>query len=181
LSPSRPFNPSHLVSTVANWCKTVLICIPLVATAACPRPPSEHSFYDDLPRNPIKDPALWRWQLAEQVCPGHPIQDYTSLDLEFGKTQLIFSPCAFGRIGARTVFYNFSKELGGRKFCPIGEVWGSGITQLPPGKNGYVRIESSAWQRSDDGSAMEEYIHQYELRPSGLVQISKTRRVLNKN
>jgi hypothetical protein len=73
------------------------------------------------------------------------------------------------------VFNKVADQTGESKFCIIGEVGGTGVSQLPSGRNGYVRIETY-WH----WSGSEGDLTRYELRPNGVVQIGKVRRVVRK-
>jgi hypothetical protein len=119
---------------------------------------------------------MWMQLAAEQECPRNERQQYApSNDRQFGGVQLIYNPCGSGTNLTYIVFYNISGHAGERKFCAIGMVGGSGVSQLPSGRNGFVRIETySHW------SAYEGDLTQYELRPNGLVRIGKVRRVVQK-
>lgn len=125
------------------------------------------------PNMPIKDPALWMQQAADQECPWNERKKYAAeTDRQFGKVLLIYNPCASGTNTTYAVFENYAGRVGDPQFCAIGEVGGSMVDQLPSSPKGYVRIETY-WHIS----AYEGVVSRYELRPSGVLLIGKHRNV----
>jgi hypothetical protein len=116
---------------------------------------------------------MWMQQAADRECPGNNRQQYAAEnDRQFGSVQLIYNPCSNGTNLFYAVFIKLADDTGERKFCALGTVVGTGVHQIPSGRNGYMRIETY-WHMS----AFEGDLTRYELRPSGLVQIGKVRHV----
>jgi hypothetical protein len=159
---------------LVDWFMAAALFVPLLANACPSLPLGDGGETVTWPRKPVKDPAMWMQQVAEQECPGNNRQQYAALnDHQFGSVQLIYNPCRSGTNLIYAVFDHVADQTGEGKFCAIGTVAGSGVTQLPSGRNGYVRIETY-WH----WSGSEGDLTRYELRPNGVVQIGKVRRVV---
>jgi hypothetical protein len=166
----RPSNPRTSNSTLANYLLGIALCLPLAANA-CPK---VKDWNDTWPSKPIKDPAKWRAQMVKKEgCPDRTGSEAAAqYDLEFSGVKLVYDPCNSGRNSVYVVFYPAASSSAEPKFCAIGTTGGSMIDEIPSGKNGNPRIETYFHMGADDG-----YVTRYELRPSGIVQIGKTRHV----
>lgn len=163
---------SRIVSALAHCCKAWAVCMPLLGSA-CPYLARSHTGETAaFPKIPIKDPALWMQQAADQECPGNERQKYAAeSDRQFGKVVLVYNPCASGTNTTYAVFENYAGRAGDPQFCAIGEVGGSMVHQLPSSPKGYVRIETY-WHMS----AHEGVVSRYELRPGGVIQLGNARK-----
>ena len=161
---------------LAHGCKAVALCVPLLSSACPVLPRGDGGETTTLPSRPINDAVLWMDQAASQECPGESRLPYAALNhLHLGRVWLVNNPCRSGTNLVYEVFENYSDHAGRGKFCAIGVVAGSGVTQLSASSKGYVRIETY-----EHLSASEGTVTRYELRPSGVVQLGKQRRVVQK-
>jgi hypothetical protein len=161
---------------LANWCKAAALFVPLLANACPSLTPPDNGETVAMPSRPVTDPATWMQHAADQECPGNERQRYAaSNDRQFGSVQLMYNPCRSGTNLVYAVFNKVADQTGESKFCIIGEVGGTGVSQLPSGRNGYVRIETYWHMGSREGD-----LTRYELRPSGVVQIGTVRHVAQK-
>lgn len=170
MKTSNPSTPSNLISTLPNWCKAIALCVPLISHA-CPK---LKDWNDAWPSKPIKDPAQWRSQMVKKEgCPDRTGSEAAAqYDLQFSGVQLVYDPCNSGRNRIYVVFYPVAGHSNSPQYCAIGTTGGTIITEVPSAPSGYVRIETY-WHNN----AYEGDIATYELRPSGIVQIGKTRHV----
>ena len=161
----RPSTPRTSNSALPNYLLSIALCLPLAANA-CPK---VKDWKDEWPSKPIKDPAKWRAQWVQKECPEvwnskSAAQD----DLGFSGVKLVYDPCNSGRNGNYVVFYPIDSKSIEPKFCAIGETGGTLIDQIPSGKNGYVRIQSSWRNGYEDTTVSRE-----EFRPGGIVVLGR--------
>jgi hypothetical protein len=130
---------------LADWFRAAALFVPLLANACPSLTPEDNGETSVFPSKPVKDPAMWMQQAADQECSGRSNDRRlyaAENDRQFGSVQLIYNPCRFGTNFIYTVFVRVADQNGERNFCAIGTVGGSGVSQLPSGRNGYVRIET---------------------------------------
>lgn len=166
----QPSTPRTSNSTLPNYLLSIALCLPLAAYA-CPK---VKDWSDTWPSKPITNPAKWRAKMVKKEgCPDRTGSEAAAqYDLEFGGVQLLYDPCNSGTNAIYVVFYPVAGHSTPPRYCPIGTTGGSLISQIPSAANGYVRIETYWHMSGYEGDEAS-----YELRPSGIVQIGKTRHV----
>jgi len=162
----RPPTPRTSNSTLSNYLLSIALCLPLAANACS----KVKDWSDAWPSKPIKDPAKWRAQMIKKEgCPDRTGSEAAAQhDLEFSGVKLVYDPCNSGRNDMYIVFYPTASKSSDRKYCPIGSTGGTTMAELPPGKNGYVRIQS-AWHNGYEDTT----VSRQEFRPSGIVVLGR--------